>query len=226
MDIKSVFGGVSIGKDTSGYFKISANGLAVKTLDGKYITYVRDPAHANKDHLLDVSGLTLDGGDNFIYRIPVTEVERGDLIITSETPFSALFVRDDAKANEKLSGLDPQSNRLVDYVLPTNLFNVRFFVKVFNLIQGGGLGKLAPGGKPLDPNLLQLLLLGDKTDDSLALFLLAQGLGGGALAGKALDINSLIPLLLLSDKGGKSDILTILLLTQILGQGGAPPPKP
>jgi len=209
---------VSIGQDTSGYFKLSFNGLAVKAPDGRFLAYVRDSKDKTKDHLLDVSELTLDGTDNFIYRIPVPfkKVKRGDLVITSEDPFSAVFARDDADANGQFSALNPEDNTKTEYIQPANLFNIQFFVKVFSPIAVGGLAAGALGGGAFEEKLLPLLLLGDKKDDGLAKLLLLQGLSGGALGGKALEGNNLLPLLLLSDKGGKSNLLEILLLLQAL----------
>lgn len=37
MDLKSIFGGVLIGRDTSGNVKPSIKGLAVRVADGKFV---------------------------------------------------------------------------------------------------------------------------------------------------------------------------------------------
>jgi hypothetical protein len=99
------------------------------------------------------------------------------------------------------------------YTQPINLFNIQFFVKVVNLLDGFG-------GDAGANSLLPLLLLGNKdngnkSDDSLTTLLMLQVLGGGALGGNGSDGNSLLPLLLLL--GDKSDGLEKLLLLKGLG---------
>ena len=227
VDITSYFGGVSFGQDTSGYFKLSINGgLAVKAPNGKFYTYVKEQEQA-QDNLFEVDNLTFDAADDLIYRIPfpVEKVRRGDLIITSEDPFSAVFARDKVDQNGQLSVLDPKDFTKTDFVQPGNLLNIilntRLVVKVISLISVGGTGAGALGGITFDNKLLPLLLLlGDKTDDGLAKILLLQALGGGVLGGNG---NNLLPLfLLLGDKSGKGDLREILLLTQALEEEGEP----
>jgi len=217
MDIKSLLGGVSIGQDTSGNFKLSFNGLAVKTPDDRFVAYVKEKEHAN-DHLLDVTDLTIDGTDNLVFRVPVKTVKRGDLIITSDTPFIAYFVLSDGDANGKISVLDPQNSTSTEYTQAANLFRIRFFVKVFTPIPVDRLGLGTLGEGDLDDKILPLLLLSDKTDDSLTKLLLLQTLGGKSLGGNVFESNALLLLSLL--KGGQSDMLQTLLLTQAFEEEG------
>jgi hypothetical protein len=131
MNLNSILNGVSIGKDTSGNFKLSLEGLAVRTSDGKFLA-------VKKDRLLDVSELTLDGADGFVYRLPVQkrDVERGDLIITSENPFSVVFV-DGVENDGSVKGVDPGTHERVEYIPPTNvLVDVHLYVKVVSLLGG------------------------------------------------------------------------------------------
>jgi hypothetical protein len=75
----------------------------------------------------------------------------------------------------------------------------------------GGFG----GGNAGEFNPMMLAMLGDNVDELLPLFLMQQG---GATGGK--DLQSLLPLLLLGDKGGKSkDLLPLLAMSG--GLGGA-----
>lgn len=219
MNLRTIFGGVAIGKDTSGNIKPSVKGLAVKVSDTKFV--VRDG-----DSLLDVDGFVIDGGDRYVYRMPVKpdQVEAGDLLITSDDPFHALFVKAVGKSkNGTIRALDPRTSTEVDYIPQTNMFGVRFFVKAISLVEG-----LGGGGAD---NLLALLALsegglgglgggaaagaaggaagGAGGDDNLATLLLLQGFGG-----KAVDINKLLPFLLLK---GKGDSLETILLLQALG---------
>jgi hypothetical protein len=206
MDLKSIFGGVSIGRDTSGNVKPSIKGLAVKVADGTFVA--RDG-----DGFLDVGGFVFDGGEKYVYRLPVSEqqVEPGDLLIMSDSPFQALFVK--AMKDGTIFGLDPTSGSVVEYVPHANMFGLKFFVKAVSLIENLGSGGAA--------ELLPLLLLGDggggmtgsgDGDSGLTTLLLLQSLGGG----QAADINKLLPLLLLL-KDNKGDSLESLLLLQALG---------
>jgi hypothetical protein len=111
MNISSILNGISIGKDSSGNFKPSIEGLAVRTTaDGKFFCLT-------KEHkLLDVSDLTFDNADPFVYRIPVSKegLKPGDLIITSENPFNVLFVKTVHQSGE-IKGIDPATSRIVEY---------------------------------------------------------------------------------------------------------------
>jgi hypothetical protein len=207
MNVKSMFGGASTGKDVSRYFKLSFKGLAARaTPEGPFFAYDHDTKK-----LIDVTDLTFDGVENLIYRLPVQSVKRGDLIITGEAPFGALFVQD--VADGKPTGLN-LSSITETYTQPTNVFNIQFFVKVVSLLDGFG-------GETGANNLLPFLLLGNrdngnKSDDSLTTLFMLQFLGGG----NALDGSSLLPFLLLS--GDKSDGLEKLLLLKGLGEGKNP----
>jgi hypothetical protein len=204
MDLKSIFGGVSIGKETTGNIRPSIKGLAVKVADGKFVA--RDG-----DGFFDVGDFVFDGGEKYVFRLPVNEdqVVPGDLLVLSDAPFQALFVK--TIKDGTISGLDPTSGAVMEYPPHTNMFGVRFFVKAVSLIEN-----LGSGGTDMLP--LLLLLGGDgggmasgESDSSLTTLLLMQSLGGGQNA----DISKLLPLLLL--KGNKGDGLESLLLMQVLG---------
>ncbi len=204
MDLKAIFGGVSIGKDTSRNIMPSIKGLAVRVSDEKFVV-------KEGNTLADVNGFIIDGGEKYVYRLPVNpdQVRPGDLLVTSDNPFQPLFVTQ-GRRNGTLRCLDPLHNLEVDYIPPTNMFNVRFFVKAISLVEGlGGQGA---------NNLLPLLALSgglgggesSEQEDGLTTLLLLQTLGG-----QAVDMNRLLPLFLL--KGSRGDSLETLLLMQALG---------
>src|SRR5437773_909844 len=109
MDLKSLFGGVSIGRDTSGNFKMSLLSdrieLAVRTPDGQF--YAKD-----KNGLKNVTELTVDAFDGMVFRLPVTKVKEGDVLIVSESPFTAVFV-DKVDSNGTARVLNPASSSAV-----------------------------------------------------------------------------------------------------------------
>lgn len=206
MDISSIFSGILIGKDTSGNFKPSSEGLAVRTTpDGRFFSMTSD-----HKQLLDVTELTLDGGEAYVYRLPITrkELKPGDLIITSENPFSVLFI-EQVHQNGEVRGLDPSTSRIYTYTPKVSLFSeAPLYVKVVSLLDGLDQGAAGEG-------ILSLLLLGNKgdspnSDNALRTVLLIRALGG-----KSAD-KKLLPLLLLT--GNKSEGLETILLLHALGE--------
>ncbi len=81
MNGRALFGGLRIGPDTSGNFRLSLGGqLAVRsTAEDQYVVFDQQ-----QGRLIDVTGLTLDVAEDFIFRVPVQQVNQGDLILISE----------------------------------------------------------------------------------------------------------------------------------------------
>jgi len=79
--------------------------------------------------MVDVTDFVIDGSEGYVYRVPTTDVDRGDLIVTSDAPLATLFVQD-IREDGTIRGIDPRTNRVQIYVQPTNIFNLAFFVKV------------------------------------------------------------------------------------------------
>src|SRR5262245_23218677 len=88
-DVRWLFG-AQIGKDTTSNFTWSLEGLAIKTVDNRFVHPVVEGKTAN---LIDVTCLTI-GIDPYVWRIPVEfeSVQRGQLLVRSDSPFSLLFV--------------------------------------------------------------------------------------------------------------------------------------
>ena len=172
MNAGSLYGGVMIGKETSDWIKLSFQGQpAVRSsADGRFVS-------SDGVQLFDVTGLTLEGSQEYLFRFPVNtgDLRRGDLVVTSDNPFHALFVNA-VRPDGRISGLDPQTSTFVDYVPPANpLFrNGQFLIAVQSLV--GGFGQEAAqqgGGFQFPAGILPFLLLG-KADggDSFSKFLL------------------------------------------------------
>src|SRR6266496_1420495 len=129
MNLQSLFGTVTIGKDTSGNFRHSFKGLAVRaTTEGKFIAY-------DGHEFIDVTNVTIEGGESYVYRLPVKIPQNGDLIVRSDNPFSVLFVEkvlDEHGAH--IEGFDPATNTCVEYCPPANVLGCRFFIKVVSLM--------------------------------------------------------------------------------------------
>ena len=148
MNAESIFGSVAIGKDTTGNFKQSIYGLAVRsTPDGKFIAW-------HDDELVDVTDLTFDGTENLIYRLPKkSPTPKKDIIIRSENPFSVMFV-EEVLDGGTVKGIDPATGAVQECRPVTNLLHIHFFVTV--------VGPESLMAKNHDNELLPLLLLGSQ----------------------------------------------------------------
>jgi hypothetical protein len=113
--------GLRIGQDTTGNFALTPAGLAVLGRDSRYYSF---ESYGERARLLDVTSLILPINPG-VYRIPALEVRPGDLILISDSPFSALFVIEIAEFG--IVGLEATCNELVTYFPPENLFGDRFF---------------------------------------------------------------------------------------------------
>jgi hypothetical protein len=205
MNIKALLGGVSFGRDTSGNFRLSLmGGIAVRTAqDGRYVLI-------NDAGITDVTDMTLEGSDNLVFRVPADSVAPGDLIITSENPFSVLFVQEVLK-NGHIRGVNPATSAVVEYVPPMNILKKRIYVKAVSLF-----GEMS--GKKEVTDLLPLLLAKDdsgKPQDMLSTVLLMKSMDSGGVG-----MERLLPMMLSHD--GKDSMADALLLLEIMGKPATP----
>src|SRR3569833_761564 len=215
MDLKSFLGGLSVGRGTSGNFKLSFVGdrmeLAVKSPDGQF--YARDGSG-----LRNVTGATLDAFDGMIVKLPTPQVGKGDVIVVSENPFNAVFVEDVA-SDGQVRVLNTAITAQVPYVQPKNLLGQRLFVKAASLFESLG------DDTARFPLPLLLILSSDSSSsqaDLLPLLLLSQSQTNGG----SLNSPLLLALLLREGAGQTRDGLETLLLMQALGETlGAAPKK-
>jgi len=216
VNLATLTGGVSIGNDASGDFKLSITGIAVRTCDGSYV--------ANDGRqMVDVTDLVIDGSENYVYRVPTIGVDPGDLIVTSDAPLATLFVQD-LREDGTIRGIDPRTNRLQVYVQPTNILNSAFFVKVIGVsnihrrrenddlsalltlmvLSGDSQGFGADN--PQAALLLLLALTRNRDRDDILPLLIAMGgaqMGGAQMGGTQ---GNVLPLLLLASSGRGSAI--------------------
>jgi hypothetical protein len=219
MNIQSIISSVAIGKDTSGNFKQSMYGLAVRSgPDGKFVA-------RHEGELVDVTDLTFDGTENLVYRLPKKKLTpKKDIIIRSDNPFSVLFV--DEVGGGTVRGIDPATGEVQEYRPVTNLLNTHFFVAAV-----GPESLLGKDEGNDDNELLLLLLLGNQgtgvnTADPLTTLLLMRSLGS-----KEIDSKALMMLLLLRGgaSGGGNDSLALMLALQggdLFGEEKRKGPRP
>jgi hypothetical protein len=196
--------GPQIGKDTSSNFALSFNGLAVRTLDNRFVVPRLGDDGVVK--LIDVTCLTI-AADPQVFRIPVTleDIKPGDLLVRSDSPFSLLMV-ESGPVNGRIEGIDPRSDETVEIVIPDRTLNIpTLLVRVVSLFDGldgflgagdedgGNLGGMLPyllfgGGGGLGTGgtnqaLVALLLSRSRNfDATLAILLLSGGTQTNSLA--------------------------------------------
>jgi hypothetical protein len=192
MNIHSFLGGVAIGRDNSGNFRPSLKGVAVRIEKNRFVG-------VDNDRLLDVTPLTFEGADDTIYRVPIKDPQKGDLIIISDNPLRALFVRE-VFTNGHLRGLDPINSTVSDYVPTSNILNLKFYIKIVSLFDE----------------------MVSRTDQDKLLLLSLLGKGDGRTGVG----ESLLALLLLEFSGRQvpdQDLMRMLLLIRMAGtnSGGA-----
>lgn len=208
MDLSSVLNGISIGKDTTGNFRPTLMGLAVRTDDGKFV--VREG-----DGFLEFPAEWVpSGGDGYVFRLPVKlhDVKRHDVIVRSETPMRTMFVEKVDAGSKQIEGLDPASRERITYVPPSNLLlKTELCVKVVSLIDDL---PLKGNGSRMLPWLLMTQGAGAASsgDGALSTLLMTQALDGGA------SEQELLPLLLMSPGSGSDSMQAFLVMQALSGK--------
>jgi hypothetical protein len=128
--------GVQIGQDLTGNFGFTPAGLAVLGRDNRYYTL---DYHEDLARMLDVTSIILPINPG-VYRIPVQRVYRGDLVLISDSPFSALFVTEVQEDEGSIVGIEATCNERVEYSPPYNFFggvlfgeDAKLFVRIVSL---------------------------------------------------------------------------------------------
>jgi hypothetical protein len=189
MNMQSLLGGIAIGRDNSGNFRPSLKGVAVRIERSRFVAL-------DNDRLLDVTPLTFEGADDTLYRVPIKDPRKGDLIIISDNPLRALFVQE-VLTNGHLRGLDPINSAVSDYVPTSNLLDLKFYIKIVSLMDD--------------------IVSGTDQDKLLLLSLLGKGDGRTSIG------ENLLLLLLLGFSGGQRpdpDLIRLLLLIRSVGTSG------
>jgi hypothetical protein len=223
-DLRWMFG-AQIGKDTTSNFALSFNGLAVRTIDNRFVV---PGFKGNTATLTDVTCLTINV-DPCVWRIPVAfeKVKPGDLLVRSDMPFSLLFVQESKEQERRLHVIDPMTDQAVDIVVPDRTLEVpSFLVRIVSLYDvfdaddfkgGEGEGEGKGAGDSFN-TLLPLLLSscggntgGNLLNNNILLAMLLSRGGSG--------IKNLAPLLLLCSGTQSSSGLQALLLASVFSGG-------
>src|SRR5580700_11075978 len=215
LDIQSLIG-IGLGKDTSNAFAMSAFGLAVRRPDGRYVA--KDPAG---DGWVDT--VATFNFDPYVFRIPVSTIEKGNLVVNMDSPLDVMYVLETPKDSEaRVLNLDSE---IVTHTPTRNaLFGAPLYVRVLSIFDFSGAGLLGGRGRGREPALtalLPFLLCCQKTDgtttngnggmDIATILLLSQSMRGG---GRSTEVGALLPFLLLGNCGNNNNALLPLLLME------------
>lgn len=137
--------------------RLSPYGLAVKNLDGSWVSY--DSA---SDSIIDVDVFNFEG-KNLIYKIPAAPhtVRAGDMIIHQGK--GMYVVADVCEGDTCVSVIDPRAGESKEILFTKSPFGFTFIVKLVSLLDMSGIN-----ANPDNPfgNLWPLALMGDKDCDA------------------------------------------------------------
>ena len=137
--------------------RLSPYGIAVKNLDGSWVSY--DGA---SDSIIDVDVFNFEG-KNLIYKIPVAPhtVRAGDMIIHQGK--GMYVVADVCEGDTCISVIDPRAGESKEILFTKSPFNFTFVTKLVSLLDMSGID-----ANPDNPfgNLWPLALMGDKDCDA------------------------------------------------------------
>lgn len=192
---KNMMFNFDFGKITSDVVRVSMYGIAVKNVDGRYVSY------DSKTHsIMDVEILNMPAGD-FLYKMPVAikDIKAGDVVIHNRVP---MFVVDVHESTLKVIDIREGSEK--EIYLTKSPFGFNFATKVISLMDmtGGKADENNPFG-----NMLPFMLMGDNKDfDPMMLMLLGQGSGAANLTQ-----NPMMMYFLMKDTNHK-DMLPLLMM--------------
>ena len=169
------------GKVTSDAVRVSMYGIAVKSVDGRYVSY-----DAKSHSVMDVDIVNMPAGD-FLYKMPVAikDVKAGDVVIHNRTPMFVVEVHDST-----LKVVDVREGTEKEIYLTKSPFGFNFATKVVSLMDMSGakadesnpFGNMLPfmlmsNGKDFDPMMLMLMNGGkmDMSNPMMLYFLMKDG---------------------------------------------------
>lgn len=198
--MNKIFGNVEFGKYTGNEIKMSVNGLAYLTENGKYVAYDK-----NKLTLTDVTDFVFDmEGLLYLFPVAIKDIQVGDIIKHGN---SYVIVRDISGGNF-LEVIEPCSNEVKTIMPLRNIFGFDFYTKVVSLIGENTFGDFNEDN-PFG-NMLPFFLMKDSGETSALEMFMLMNLTNGARTN-----NSLNPFLLmaLSKNEDMKDILPLMMMT-------------
>lgn len=143
--------------------RLSPYGLAVKNLDGSWVSY-----DAASDSIIDVDVFNFEG-KNLIYKIPAAPhtVRAGDMIVHQGKGMYVLT--DVCEGDTCVSVIDPRAGESKEILFTKSPFNFTFATKLVSLLDMSGIN--ANTDNPFG-NLWPLALMGDKDCDAATMMVM------------------------------------------------------
>ena len=194
---KNMMFNFDFGKVTSDSVRVSMYGIAVKSVDGRYVSY------DSKTHsIMDVEILNMPAGD-FLYKMPVAikDIKAGDVVIHNRVP---MFVVETHESTLKVIDIREGSEK--EIYLTKSPFGFNFATKVVSLMDmtGGKADESNPFG-----NMLPFMLMGENKDFDPMMLMLMNG-------GKMDMSNPMMMYFLMKDTNHK-DMLPLLMMMNAKG---------
>lgn len=201
-DMKNVFN-FDFGPVESECIRMSMYGLAVKNVDGVFVSY-----DAAAGRLVDVDILNFNG-NKFLYKVPVAikDIKVGDIVVHMRRP---VFVTDIQK--NSITAVDPHDGEMKTVLLTRSPFGFDFATKVVNFL---GDFTAATPDNPFG-NMWMFMMMDDNNDKSnlLPLMMMAQGNA---------NMNPMMMYMMMQDRDDMKDILPFMMM---MGQNPFVVPAP
>ena len=201
-DMNNVFN-FDFGPVESECIRMSMYGLAVKNVDGVFVSY-----DATAGRLVDVDILNFNG-NKFLYKVPVAikDIKVGDIVVHMRRP---VFVTDIQK--NSITAVDPHDGEMKTVLLTRSPFGFDFATKVVNFL---GDFTAATPDNPFG-NMWMFMMMDDNNDKSnlLPLMMMAQGNA---------NMNPMMMYMMMQDRDDMKDILPFMMM---MGQNPFVVPAP
>ena len=181
--------------------RLSPYGLAVKNLDGSWVSY--DGA---SDSIIDVDVFNFEG-KNLIYKIPAAPhtVRAGDMIVHQGK--GMYVVADVCEGDTCVSVIDPRAGESKEILFTKSPFGFTFIVKLVSLLDMSGID-----ANPDNPfgNLLPLAMMGDKDCDAATMMAMMMMMNSSE--GCSFDMSNPMMMYALMNGDNKDTLLPMVLM--------------
>lgn len=196
--------------------RLSMQGMAVKTPQGRYNAYDR-----NTNTLTDVTDFLIEGFGDVFWMMPVAQkaIALGDVIFHNDSPVIVSAIDEDTNS---LTVVDVSRGEMIKKLPQKNVFGMDFYSKLVNVTED--LFKGINGDNPF--GMFPMLALATKSDNPLMKMMLMNQLMGNGATG--LDMSQMNPLMLMAfmgsgdGMGSNDDLMSLLLMTSMFKDGVNP----
>lgn len=202
-DMKNVFN-FDFGPVESECVRMSMYGLAVKNIDGVFVSY-----DAVAGRLVDVDILNFNG-NKFLYKMPVAikDIKVGDIVVHMRRP---VFVTDIQK--NSITAVDPHDGEMKTVLLTRSPFGFDFATKVVNFL--GDFSAATPDN-PFGNMWMFMMMDEDNKDNMLPLMMMMMGQSNT-------NMNPMMMYMMMQYKSDMKDILPFIMM---MGQNPFAVPTP